>query len=243
MDWVSSTVQYQYLNTVAMLDLNTGWVAGDQWNTTGQNFENTIIQWSGSIFSEVYNINTGATGLFNDIDVITASDVWAVGDQSNISYWNGTNWDQVVSPTSNHFSAVSMVSTDEGWIAGNDGVLLSYSPAPTLDINYLTGEPGSFFTLTGSNFPISSSVNIFVNNLLLGSIQSDTYGSFTFLLSTAQANEGIYFVTASVNPSATVRFDLDITEPLRTQNGSGTIFEVPSDIEYTDLIYLPIVVK
>jgi hypothetical protein len=90
-DWtrVDSTIQYQYLNTVAMLDSNTGWVAGDQWNTAGQYFENTILQWSGSVFSEVYNIDTVPSGLFNDIDAITASDVWAVGDHSNISHWDG----------------------------------------------------------------------------------------------------------------------------------------------------------
>jgi len=240
---VSSSTPYQYLYSVDVFDSSNVWVAGDQYNTTEGQFENTVIKWNGSSFYEVYNVSSQAIGLFQDIHALSPSDVWVVGGQANISHWDGTKWDQIESPTNKYFEAVSMVSNDEGWIVGNDGVILVYSPAATLDINYSSGAPGSFFTLTGENFPINSTVWVSVNGRLLGTVQSDSQGSFTFLLDTSQANEGIYFVDASVNPSVRVRFDLDASEPSRTQEGSGTIFEVPEGIQFVDLVYIPLVIR
>ena len=43
----------------------------------------------------------------------------------------------------------------------------------------------------------------------------------------------------TVNPSLSVEFTLDIDYPLRPQEGSGLIFEIPSGLSLTERIHLP----
>jgi len=118
-----------------------------------------------------------------------------------------------------------------------------YDPSTTLDINYKAGAPGSFFTLSGRNFPAKAIAAISVNGTALGTIPTDVSGSFSFLLSTPKADEGTYFVTAAVNPSATVQFILSADKPTRAQEGSGTVFDVPAGIAYTESVFLPIIMR
>lgn len=116
-------------------------------------------------------------------------------------------------------------------------------PPPTLSINYSSGKPGSFFTLTGANFPSTSTATITANGSTLGTVQTDSSGDIAFLLYTDQADEGIYIVTATVNPGASATFVLDSSEQMRPQEGSGIIFNVPSGIAYTHIVYLPLTLK
>lgn len=112
-----------------------------------------------------------------------------------------------------------------------------------LDINYGTGSPGSFFTLTGQNFPPDSAATIAVNGHVLGTVSTDSAGNLAFLLDTGGAGEGSYHAVATVNPSATASFLLDATESLRPQEGTGPVFEVPSGIAYTSVVYLPLILR
>jgi hypothetical protein len=118
-----------------------------------------------------------------------------------------------------------------------------YDPSAALDINYDAGAPGSVFALSGRNFPADDMAAVSVNGIALGTVPTDGSGSFSFLLSTSNAEEGTYFVTAAVNPSATVRFALSADKPTRAQQGSGTVFAVPVGIAYTVSVYLPLVVR
>ena len=86
-------------------------------------------------------------------------------------------------------------------------------------------------------------MSVSVNNHSLDTVQADASGSYNFLLDTTQSDEGYYFVNAYVNPSSTVSYVLSSDAPLRPQEGSGTIFDVPSGIAYTNTIYLPNVQK
>jgi hypothetical protein len=115
-------------------------------------------------------------------------------------------------------------------------------PNATLVINNPSGKPGSFFTLEGANFPISSTATITINGHTLGTVPTDSSGDLIFLLNTDQADEGEYTVTATVNPSASVRFDLDSQHLLHAQEGLGTILNVPSGL-VPHTIYLPIVFR
>lgn len=137
----------------------------------------------------------------------------------------------------------SAVNSAFVFIAQSTRVLILNAIQPTLSINYTSGSPGSLFTLSGSDFPPDSTVTIVVNGRTLGTLSTDSVGNFVFLLTTDQADEGHYIITATVNPSASERFVLDWNEPIRPQEGSGTTFTVPSGIAYTHLIYLPLVQK
>ncbi len=126
--------------------------------------------------------------------------------------------------------------TDGYSIAG----LYHLSLRPTVTLNYTTGAVGSFFTVTGLNFPANSLAHILVNGHELGTIATDSTGAFTLILSTAVSDEGKYQVTVTVNPSASSWFTLQAGQPLRPQDGSGTVLAVPAGIAY-HLIYLPFV--
>jgi Tol biopolymer transport system component len=150
-----------------------------------------------------------------------------------------------------------------------DAMYPTWSPAdrvPELDINYQTGQPGSFFTVTGQGFPSNATAQTSINGHPLGTVDIDASGSFVFLLDTTQADAGYYVATASINARSTgfaystlqnhhtlkrvvqqdltsrsVTFVLDPSEPLRAQDSSGRMFEVPEGIAFTEFVYLPLI--
>ena len=107
----------------------------------------------------------------------------------------------------------------------------------------MRGAPGSFFTATGTGFPSNITATVTINSVALGTVPTDGNGDFAFILSTANADEGAYVVTASVNPTASARFILDADEPVRPQEGDSTIFEVPAGIAFTKFVFLPIIMR
>ena len=60
----------------------------------------------------------------NDIDGISASNLYAVGDHGNIFYNDGHQWNYVSAPTNVDLERVICVASDEIYIAGNNGLLL-----------------------------------------------------------------------------------------------------------------------
>ncbi|MBU0511337.1 MAG: calcium-binding protein [Chloroflexi bacterium] len=109
-----------------------------------------------------------------------------------------------------------------------------------LTINYPDGAPGSYFTVTGSRFPANATATISANGHELGTVLVDASGGFSFIFSTTNADEGIYMITASVNPSATTQLILDAAEPIRPQEGTGSIIDIPGGIAFTNQIFLPL---
>ena len=114
------------------------------------------------------------------------------------------------------------------WVFGNANesrvrklVLSVLAPTqPTLSVNYTDGSPGSFFTLTGANFPPNSMASLIVNgSILTSTLAVDGSGGFMLRLDTNQADPGQYFATITVNPSATASFVIDSAAPLRPLGG------------------------
>jgi hypothetical protein len=118
------------------------------------------------------------------------------------------------------------------------------SLSPTLSLNYTTGMPGSYFTLTGENFPPSSVATVRVNgSVLTSTLAVNETGSFIFFINTGGADPGLYSITVSVNPSATTTFQLDPAGLLRAQEGGGITFNIPGGLAYTHPIFLPILTR
>jgi len=135
-------------------------------------------------------------------------------------------------------------ATFQSWLTGISNLQSTdVICSPSLETNFVSGAPGSFFTITGTDFPANSTATIAVNAQELGTVTTDSDGNLTFLLSTTNADEGYYFATATVNPSAAIGFRLDSDEPVRPQDGSGLIIDVPAGIAFTEFIYLPIVIR
>jgi hypothetical protein len=90
----------------------------------------------------------------------------------------------------------------------------AYQPL-LIQINYETGSPGSFFTLTGFNFPPDEDVAILVNGTVIGDVTTDSSGGFIFLIDTAGAEPGYYFVTTDEPDSPVARIWLTEDQPSR----------------------------
>jgi len=97
-------------------------------------------------------------------------------------------------------------------------------------LNYTEGQPGSFFTLTGENFPASAQVTVTINGIVLtNSLLVNAMGQFIVFLSTTDADIGCYMVqVSSQGASAVAVFMLVDQSPLRFQDGGGVTFAVPA---------------
>lgn len=68
-------------------------------------------------------------------------------------------------------------------------------------------------------------------------------GDFSFQISTTDTVEGTYFLTASVDPSASVQFTLVSDEPVRPQAGNVVVFAIPEVVAFTELLSLPTILN
>ena len=114
-------------------------------------------------------------------------------------------------------------------------------PAPDLAINYDSGAPGSYFTVTGSGFPPDSTASIVANDNLLGQVPVDGSGEIAFTLTTGDATPGPYHLRVTVNPSGGVAFEIGASEPVRPKEGDLQEVAVPQGL--TTQIYLPVVLQ
>ena len=233
LDWFSVTSPITTtLNAISMVSASDGWIVGGR-----RGESSAILRWDGLSWTEV---TSPVSERLSAVDMIASDDGWAVGDDGVILHWDGISWTQFTDLplTSNDWSAINMISSSLGWITGSGGIL-SYETRPELAVNFTDGAPSSFFTLSGSDYPANEEATVNVNGHDLGTVTTDENGAFMLILSTAEADEGIYIATVSVNPSATTQFLLDVEAPLRPQQGTGTEIPVPSDIALTEQLFLP----
>jgi hypothetical protein len=137
--------------------------------------------------------------------------------------------------------ATNLVPNDTN---GNRDIFVrDYLPSPTMSVNVATGQPGSFFTFSGTYFPANAPVQVWLNGVLLGNVTADGDGDVQFRLqSLGSTDTGIYFVTVqSGNTSNHLPLSLDNTAPLRPDTGSGPLFVFPDGIAFTHFVYLPVV--
>ncbi|HNB53486.1 MAG TPA: hypothetical protein PK530_16170 [Anaerolineales bacterium] len=114
---------------------------------------------------------------------------------------------------------------------------------PELDANYFDGQPGSFFHFNGAGFGANSSVAISSNGHPLGNVTTDGAGILEFILDTANADQGSYYVTVTEgNSTVTAKIVVWAGAPLRPQEGAGDLFTVPAGTGVTE-IHLPVIVK
>jgi hypothetical protein len=109
----------------------------------------------------------------------------------------------------------------------------------TLEINHDTGQPGSFFAITGSNFSPNAGATITANGTHLGTVQTDSNGDLAFNIDSTGAELGLYVILATTGESATTRFTLVAEGNLWPLEGTGPVLTLPPDIAGNP-IYLPI---
>jgi Tol biopolymer transport system component len=158
---------------------------------------------------------------------------------------NGDSNSATISANGDHISFHSKASTlvpDDTNDVQDIFIHERHIAVPALASNYPDGQPSSFFTITGSHFPPGSLTAVAVNGTVLAEVLPvDEVGNLLFLLDTGQADAGRYFVTVTANPTATIGFTLDLAAPLRPQEDSGPVFNVPGGIALTQFIHLPLI--
>jgi hypothetical protein len=117
----------------------------------------------------------------------------------------------------------------------------AYTPA-TLAVNHLSGQPGSFFTVSGSHFTPNTLVNVSANGALLGQVQADANGELVFLIDSTGADTGTYFIEATGAETGLAQFDLREDAQLWPQEGEGVVFNLPAGIGL-NMIRLPVIIR
>ena len=132
------------------------------------------------------------------------------------------------------------------YVADEQGglVVLEYAPQPpSLSMEPVPAQPGSFLTVTGANFPPRTEIAIAVNGQELGSIKSTVGGRLVFLLATEGMASGRYAVTAPGYSGALATFTIDQRAPLRLSEYSWTTLTVPAQLPPPQVGFLPFVSK
>jgi hypothetical protein len=127
----------QWLFGVASLGPTDAWAVGYAYTGYAYRYRVMITHWNGSSWSDVPSPGRlGAYSELRDIDAVSPSDIWAVGDsrqEALIEHWDGTSWSLVPSTTtasdavSTRLDAVSFAAPDEGWAVGASTTQHGYS--------------------------------------------------------------------------------------------------------------------
>jgi hypothetical protein len=159
-----------------------------------------------------------------------------------VSEFDGTTWTTYSTADGLSDNNVHAIAIDAAWNKwfGTDSGVSELFLIPSLHINYPSGVSGSYFNIMGEGFPPKQSASVSVNGSALGNLSTSSSGTITFTLTTTNAEEGIYNVSLSLNPSLSARFTLDSSAPLRPLEGNYTAFDVPAGIA-THEIFLPLV--
>ena len=112
------------LNSVYCVSTDDCWAVGD--DRQGE----MIIHWDGTSWSRSGPYAQVSDRKLYSVHCVSTANCWAVGERhgyENINHWDGNNWQRVGNVPgisgSKHLYAISMVSSVEGYIVGQDGAL------------------------------------------------------------------------------------------------------------------------
>lgn len=120
----------------------------------------------------------------------------------------------------------------------------SSAQIPTIEITSGTtvGAPGSFFVITGRNFPPNRQITLFINGQNLGPVMTDSNGTFVVVLvTTSKTLPGLYRLSTVAPFHATTTFEIVSGAPMQQPTAPGQSIEVPSDARPINDTYLPVI--
>ncbi|MEK7648942.1 MAG: hypothetical protein AAB400_03425 [Patescibacteria group bacterium] len=134
------------------------------------------------------NIGSGAWSLHTElpqghhirgVSTVSASDMWAVGDNGLIAHYNGTAWTEVSSPHGDRINAIHMLSQSDGWAVGDGGKIIHYNgTAWSSAISPATDHLNSVYFLNPSDgWAVGAAGKIFRYNGVSWSEFADTGGT------------------------------------------------------------------
>ncbi|MBV9230580.1 MAG: hypothetical protein JOZ18_14820 [Chloroflexi bacterium] len=203
------------LNGVAAVSASDVWAVGNSLTKTFQSPKLLIEHWNGKQWSMVKSPNPGSfENSLNNVAVVTANDVWAVGEFSNSSsssqtlfeHWNGKSWSVVKSPTpagstSIFLGGLAVVSASDIWAVGSSSN--SSSSSQTL-IEHWNGKDWSIVTSPnrGSQDSLGSIASVTANDIwAVGSSSNNSSSSQTL---TEHWNGSTWSIVTSPSPGSGV---------------------------------------
>jgi ligand-binding sensor domain-containing protein len=216
---------------------------GDVWVGFGRN--GTGVSKFDGISWTTYTIADGMAS--NSVWAITSDlvgNVWIGTGDSGVSKFDGARWINYSTADGLAGNWVYLIAKDTDgnlWFGTDGGVSEVFTIH--LNGNYASGAPGSYFNLSGDHFNPNQSTPITVNGFHLGDLPISSHGTFTFTLSTTNANQGIYYVKVGDQPALRLRFSLNTQNPIRPKEGDFTTFDIPAGIAFTQEFYLPFLHK
>ena len=133
-----NVTSYNYLNAVSVVSASDIWAVGiyDTNRKDGTAIAQTLIEhWDGNSWQIVPSPNVkNISNTLSSVAVVSASDIWAVGNLYNPSngtghplslHWNGTQWQRVNTPdpsAGGSLYGVAAVSSSDVWAVGTDPV-------------------------------------------------------------------------------------------------------------------------
>jgi hypothetical protein len=97
---------------------NDEWIVGDAISSVA-----SIAHWDGVAWTAYAPPNVPVAVNLNCVQMLSASDGWAVGQGGAIIRWNGSSWKSVASPVAspNYLRGVWLASSADGWVVGDAG--------------------------------------------------------------------------------------------------------------------------
>ena len=134
---------YDSLQAVAAVSSNNVWAVGYTGNSNQLADRTLIEQWNGTAWNVVSSPNPYLSQDLYAISVVSANDIWAVGQFQTWSqngsltlHWDGTRWNNVSSPASVQLYGVAAVASNDVWAVGGyeiqhwNGTSWSMIPSP-----------------------------------------------------------------------------------------------------------------
>jgi photosystem II stability/assembly factor-like uncharacterized protein len=120
LEWIDGPVMHD-LYEVRILAPNDGWAIGGDWAS----FDSSILHWNGVAWSVIAEVED----ILNDLDFVSPTNGWAVGQKGTIMRWDGTRWQVEVAPgtSSPALLGISMVSGTSGWAVGGRETILRWN--------------------------------------------------------------------------------------------------------------------
>jgi hypothetical protein len=115
---------------------------------------------------------------------------------------------------------------------------------PTLEISGgpNIGAPGSYFIVIGRRFPPNTTLTLYINNRVIGTIPTDANGTFVVALITLPTTPaGSYHLSAGLEYPAAVTITVDPKATVNKPDPNGPSLTVPAEIAPATQLYLPLV--
>jgi len=166
---LSGACSGQNLYGISAVSSKEAWAVGQVYRSTSCNSGNyryTILYWNGSTWTKLSSAttpsipadsNSSTIRTLNAVQVIATTSTgvgnvgFAVGLNGRILKYNGGNWTQDASPTTQNLTSIFVTSASEAWAVGAAGVILKWNGSSWSTVSSPTGTQLNSISMIDTN--------------------------------------------------------------------------------------------